>query len=184
MSKNIVLIGGRATGKSHIGRLLADRLKRPYYDMDDLIIYEVYGQKIPKLTSSRGWHVFRNIEAIVAIKLSTMRGAVISAGGGVVCDQDEDDKQFYSQRKVDALKKNSVVVWLHCSVATQIARMEQDDANRPSITGTKSTKEEMLEVMQLRYPWYEKAADVAFDTEKESPEEIIEKILALPQLVS
>jgi shikimate kinase len=178
--KNIALIGGRGSGKTTLSKLLASKLGRRMYAMDDLIVYEACGQSIPDLVRDRGWHHFRDLEMLVAAKLGSFQGIVIDCGGGVICDQDERDVQSYSDRKVTALKRNSIVVWLDCSSATQLERIG-GDPNRVPLTRGKSAREEMEEVMKLRRPWYRKAADYVINTDVNSPEQAVEKIVAISE---
>jgi len=175
---NIALIGGRGSGKSSVARLLARKLRRPLYVMDDLIVYELSGQSIPEVVQQKGWKFFRDVEYLVATKLGSFSGIIIDCGGGVICDQDEHNVQSYSERKVAALKKNSTIFFLDCPIEEQLKRMGEDP-NRPSLTGKKSAREEMEEIMKLRRPWYEKAADYVINSENLSLEESINKIIAI-----
>ncbi|HNT29853.1 MAG TPA: shikimate kinase [bacterium] len=176
MPQNIALIGGRGTGKSTVARQLADKLNRPLYVMDELIPEKADGLTIPEIVSQFGWKHFRELEYQVARKLSDLQDIVIDCGGGVVCEQDEQNNQSYSDRKIEALKKHGMIVWLDCPVALQIERIGADP-NRPSLTGNKSTLEEMEEVMHLRRPWYAQAADFTIATDKFTPDQIVEQIL-------
>lgn len=175
---NIVLIGGRATGKTTIAQLLAAKTTMPLYDMDHLISYEAHGLSIPDIVKQRGWHVFRDIEMLVALKLSNLQGVIIATGGGVICDQDEKNTQSYSDRKVQALKKNGMIIWLTCSLTTQLERMGTDP-NRPSLSGNQTAREELESIMAQRSPWYKQAADHSIETDTLSEDAIVEQIRTL-----
>jgi shikimate kinase len=58
---NIVLIGYRGTGKSAVGRLLADRLGLAFYDADELVENRG-GQSIQEMVTAKGWEFFRERE--------------------------------------------------------------------------------------------------------------------------
>lgn len=79
--KNIVLIGMPGSGKTTIGKLVANKLGRPFIDTDRLIA-EREGMGIPDIFKKRGEGHFRQIEAAVIEECSKLTGAVIAVGGG------------------------------------------------------------------------------------------------------
>ena len=84
--QNIVLVGMPGSGKSTVGRLLAEKLGRPFIDTDDLIT-ERYGD-IPALFASEGEAAFRDKESDVIRGIAARQGCVIATGGGAVLRQD------------------------------------------------------------------------------------------------
>ncbi len=80
---NIVLIGFRGTGKSTVGKLLANRLKRDFIDTDEYI-EKTTGKTIKDIFEKEGEEGFRKTEAETITKLSKMKNKIIAAGGGVV----------------------------------------------------------------------------------------------------
>ncbi len=80
---NIVLIGFRGTGKSTVGKLLANRLKRDFIDTDEYI-ERTTGKTIKDIFEGEGEEGFRKTEAETVAKLSKMDNKIIAAGGGVV----------------------------------------------------------------------------------------------------
>ncbi|MEI6222109.1 MAG: shikimate kinase [bacterium] len=174
---NIVFIGGRGTGKSTVSQAVATHFNRKCWVADDLITYEKSGQSIPEMVKEKGWHHFRDVEYQVINKLSGFNNIVIDSGGGAVTDLNEEGKQIFSERKVTALKKNSYVIWLQTPIAIACQRIGEDP-NRPSLTG-KSPLEEMQEIITLRSPWYEKAANTTFDTSVTSIQQIIETLIPI-----
>jgi len=84
---NIVLIGFMGTGKTTVGRLLAERLDLAFTDMDDCIV-ERAGKTIPAIFADDGEPAFRALEREVVIDLSARGGLVIATGGGVVLNPD------------------------------------------------------------------------------------------------
>ena len=80
------MMGFMASGKTRIGRLLADRLYRPYLDTDDLIIEKAEGMSIPDIFSKFGEKHFRRLEKEVVQEVANLNAHVISLGGGAVVD--------------------------------------------------------------------------------------------------
>ena len=79
--ENLVLIGMPGSGKSTVGRLLAERLGRPFYDLDEEIERRTK-KTIPTLFSEGGEALFRAEETDTVAELSKTTGAVIATGGG------------------------------------------------------------------------------------------------------
>ncbi|MBQ3101969.1 shikimate kinase [bacterium] len=80
---NIFLIGMMGSGKSTIGRLLADELGYEFVDMDS-IIEEQEGRLIAEIFAHEGEEHFRRIESHVLAELFEKENCVIACGGGVV----------------------------------------------------------------------------------------------------
>jgi shikimate dehydrogenase len=82
--ENIYLIGMPGSGKSTVGRALADAMGRPFFDADEAIV-QAAGKDIPTIFAKEGEDGFRRREAAAMAALAhTCRGAVIATGGGVV----------------------------------------------------------------------------------------------------
>ncbi|MEM9546848.1 MAG: shikimate kinase [Bacteroidota bacterium] len=82
---HIVLIGFMGSGKSTIGRLLAERLECPLLDMDE-IITEREKMSITDIFEKKGEHYFRKIESqVLQEALNSHEPSVISTGGGAPC---------------------------------------------------------------------------------------------------
>ncbi len=140
---NIVLIGGRGSGKSTVSKALAEKLGMRLFVMDDLICYEENGKSIPEIVQEHSWNYFRDLEYNIALKLSYFKDIIIDCGGGVVTDLDKGVKQIFSTRKVKALSRNSIIIWLKISPLIACERIGEDP-NRPSLTGNKSAQEERI----------------------------------------
>lgn len=164
---NIVLIGYRGTGKSTVGKILADRLGRELVSTDAEIIRRAR-LPVPDIVQRFGWDHFRDLESEVCRDLAGKDGLIIDTGGGAVL----------RQQNVDCLKKSGVLVWLTATVPTIIERIG-GDTQRPSLTGTKSFTEEVEEVLRERQPKYKAAANHIIQTDGRSVTEVAETILAL-----
>jgi shikimate kinase len=167
---NLVLIGYRGSGKSAVGRRLADRLKMTFVDTDDLI-EERQGIPITDIVKSRGWGHFRKLENNVIEEISKKDHLIIAPGGGAILDTDN----------VKALKKNGFILWLKADKQTLLKRINQDqgtNARRPTLTG-KGTLEEVKEVLSLREPIYQRTSETQIDTSTLDVEAVVERILAI-----
>ena len=79
--ENIVLIGMASSGKSTVGKILAERQGRKFYDTDKLIV-ERAGMDVAEIFDNYGEEKFREIEREVVSDIAKASGAVIATGGG------------------------------------------------------------------------------------------------------
>jgi shikimate kinase/3-dehydroquinate synthase len=79
--RHVILVGFMAAGKSTVGRVLAERLGRPFLDMDTLCEARS-GLSVPDLFACHGAPAFRRLERAVARSLAAEPPAVVAAGGG------------------------------------------------------------------------------------------------------
>jgi len=168
MSKHVVFIGFRATGKTTVGKMVAQFLRRKFVDTD-VLIEERAGQSIAEIVKEEGWPGFRQREKETIKELTQEHDLVIAVGGGAVLDEEN----------VRYLKQNGILIWLKASPETICNRLNQDkktDSQRPSLTGKEVTAE-IEEVLKQRLPIYQKVADIEIDTEKYSLEEIVKLVI-------
>ena len=140
---NLVLIGYRATGKTSVGARLAEALRRPFVDLDQVLVREA-GRSVADIVAQGGWAEFRRLEKALVARYRDASGQVLATGGGVVLDPDN----------VAALRENGILIWLTADPAAIQARLAQDqprDANRPSLTGD-DTVREVSKVLEERVP--------------------------------
>ena len=164
---NIVLIGYRGTGKSAVGELLALRLKMPCIGMDAEIVKRA-GMSIPEIVEKYGWQKFRDMESEEARELAGLDNIIVDTGGGVV-ERPEN---------IEALKTNSIIIWLKASVDTIVSRI-QGDTERPALTAGKTFTEEIAEVLERRVPKYKSAAQYEIDTDESTPEQVADRIIEI-----
>jgi shikimate kinase len=164
---NLVLIGYRGTGKSSVATLLTERLKRRAVSTDSEIIARAK-LSIPEIVKQFGWDHFRDLESEVCRNVASQDNLIIDTGGGAIL----------RQQNVDALKANGMLFWLTAETET-IRRRIGGDAQRPSLTSTKSFTEEIEEVMRERRPKYLAAADQVIATDERSIDQVAQTILAL-----
>jgi shikimate kinase len=164
---NIVLIGYRGTGKSHVGTILAKRYNRSLVSIDAEIV-KAAGKSIPEIVAASGWPAFRDLETAEARKLAGCDHLVIDCGGGII-ERPEN---------VAILQVNAKVFWLRAEVATIVARIA-DDNQRPALVAGKTFTEEIAEVLEIRTPKYRAAAHYEIVTDGLTPEAVAAKIADL-----
>lgn len=159
----IVLIGFRGTGKTTLGTTLANVLKRPFIDTDQLIVANAK-LSIPEIFEKEGETRFRNLEkkAIASIEAPD---AVIACGGGAILDPEN----------ANLLKRDGYLLWLTADSGT-IADRIRGDANRPPLTKL-LLEEEVATLLAQRAPLYERYADHNISTEEKSIDELIKEII-------
>jgi shikimate kinase len=173
--RNLVLIGGRGCGKSSVARRILRRNRNfDLFCLDTLIRYEAGGLAIPAIVERDGWRGFRELEIRVVEKVSVFqREALLDCGGGVVVELDERDREIFSERKVAAIRRHGLVVYLQRDPEYLLGRIGEDP-NRPELSNTHS----FLELMERRDPWYRAAADLVLDCGTQSKDELVEDVLA------
>jgi shikimate kinase len=163
----IVLIGYRGTGKSVVGQLLATRLGMPCIGMDARIV-EKAGTSIPEIVSNYGWQGFRDLESEEARELARRDGVIVDTGGGVI----------ERAENIEALEKNSLIIWLKASVDTIVSRI-QGGTERPALTSGKTFTEEVAEVLERRMPKYKAAAHYEVDTDELTAEQVADRVIEI-----
>ena len=167
--RKIILTGYRATGKSVVGRSLAERLEVSFIDMDEVLVAR-HGE-ISEMVKERGWDYFRTREKELLSELAVAREVVISAGGGAVMHRQE----------WQALKDTGLVVWLTADLETICRRLGADPlsgSQRPSLTG-EDIRTEAARVLAEREPLYRQGSHLEIDSIRPVPEVVaeIEKVL-------
>lgn len=164
---HVVLVGLMATGKTTVGRIVADELDRPLHDSDQQVESRT-GRTVRDIWRTDGEDAFRELEAeALADALDAPEPSVIAAAGGVVL----------AERNRRRLKQADVeVVWLRASVDTLLDRVRAaDDTHRPLLDDDPAGK---LEAMARdRGAFYDDVADVVFDVDGCSPAEVAAQIV-------
>jgi shikimate kinase len=163
---NIVLIGMRGSGKSTVGALLAQRLKKDFRELD-AEVGELESMTIKEMVEKHGWDYFRDRETEIVKNAAGGDNTVISTGGGVVIRPEN----------ISALKQNGICVYLRTPLNLLLQRVGGEASKLPRLTNATSIAEEMSKVMEGRAPRYEAAADEIVDTEFHSSEQVVEEIL-------
>lgn len=154
---NIVLVGMPGSGKSTVGKRLAQALGRPFVDTDTLIV-EAAGRSIPDIFAADGEEVFRTYETEAVKQAGMMSGAVIATGGGVVT----------RQRNYAPLSQNGRIVFIKRDLARLPTR------GRPL---SQTTPPEAMYAKRL--PLYEAFADATVDNNGSVEDTVADILTAL-----
>jgi len=157
---NIYLIGFMGSGKSTIGKLLAERLGYKYIDTDEEIEKET-GLKISEIFEKYGEKYFRELEKKKIKELSEQSELVVSTGGGLPANNEN----------MEVMKKTGEVIWLKIDFETFLSRTD-GDPNRPLL---KEDINKLKDRFNGRKRFYSQA-DIVIDGNK-PVEEVLEDIL-------
>ncbi len=167
-ARGVALVGYRGTGKSTVGRILADRLGRPFADADREIEARA-GRPIRSIFAEDGEPAFREWEARVLADLTSgLPGGVVATGGGAVLAE--------ANRR--ALRGFGLVAWLTADPETLAQRLSHARgglADRPPLTGA-GTLAEIADVLAARAPLYREVAHVVVETAGRSPRQVAEAV--------
>ncbi|MBF0537825.1 MAG: shikimate kinase [Nitrospirae bacterium] len=163
--KNIVFTGFMGTGKTTVGCLLSETLGRPLIDIDSEI-ETATAMKINEIFATHGEARFRQIETDMAMKVSKIKGVIISTGGGIVLREEN----------MTHLRRNGYVVCLMAMPETILSRLAGSD-DRPLLK-VPNPLQKILELLDFRRPFYEKA-DLIIDTDDKTPEMVVAEIIAM-----
>jgi shikimate kinase len=162
--KSIVLIGPPGSGKSTVGKALARRLKRSFFDTDSMI-EEKSQKKIGEIFVDQGEDEFRKIEFIVLQDVLQTPGSVISLGGGAPIKKQ-------SQELIAAA--NVFVVYLDISLASAAPRVGFN-RDRPLLLGNPRAQWQTLN--EIRRPIYQSLASMSIKVDDMKVEEIVSQIV-------
>ncbi len=150
-------------GKTSVGRLLAKRLGKAFYDSDQVIESRT-GVKIPVIFDVEGEAGFRQRERAIIDELSGLERIVLATGGGAVLT--EHNRQ--------CLRARGTVVYLRASVQDLWNRTRQDK-NRPLLK-TADPLARLTELHAHRDPIYQELAHVTMDTGRQSLRALVERL--------
>ena len=163
MRLNIIFIGFMGSGKSSIGRHLAQELNMNFVDIDELIQKHV-GMSVREIFTQKGESFFRVQEQNLSKKFGSQSNLVISTGGGIVLNQDT----------MKFLLKKGFAIYLECDFDTIVQRITAEDT-RPLFNLEELPKFKQL--FEFRKQFYEKYAKFTIDVGPKSINLVISEIL-------
>lgn len=164
---NIILVGFMASGKTTVGKMLADVLVQDFYDTDDYLVNK-FKLSIPEFFEAFGEDRFREAETY-ALRALLKYAPVISTGGGIILKS--------INRKL--LKESGyVIVFLDASFETIQIRLTMDENDTRPLASA-SQMMQLKERYEMRQGYYREVADLVIDTTDKTPVKVIEEIKAL-----
>lgn len=160
---NIALIGFMGTGKTSVGRLVAEQLHFDYLDTDEMI-QAATGKTITEIFSACGEPSFRELEERTVAELAGKTQTVISAGGGVPVNP----------KNLNSLKTHALVVCLWASPA-KIWERVRNQTHRPLLQDADPQKK-IHELLAAREPFY-RQADILLNTDSRSLREVAQQVI-------
>ncbi len=143
---NIALIGMPASGKTSVGKVLSEKLKKIFIDSDDEII-KTENKTIPQIFGEFGEGYFRGVEKSIIKDISMLNSQIISTGGGAVLNPEN----------IENLKGNARVYFLDRPLEMLIAT-----SDRP----LSSNRSDLEKRYNERYELYKSSADIIVDGSK------------------
>lgn len=165
MRTNIALIGFMGTGKSAVGKTLAEKLGLKFVEMD-LLIEETAGKPIPDIFQQDGEIAFRELEIGVTKKAAQGSRQVIACGGGMVLNK----------INVDRLRETSRMVYLKASPRKIMERTSADINERP-LLDVPDPAQRIRELFDFRKPFYERSTDITINTSRLSIDKVADLII-------
>jgi shikimate kinase len=175
----ITLTGFMGSGKTTVGKVLADFLGCPFMDLDDLIVKKA-GKSIPEIFAQDGEAAFRQLEARLlrqTVEKYTENTVVLALGGGAVT----------APASAALLREKTVCIYLRATLETLLSRLEGETAGRPllnEIPGQAGNdvmpgpdRASVASRLAAREPLYEQTAHVIIDTDGLSPDEVADEII-------
>lgn len=163
---NIILIGFMGSGKSSVGKVLAEKLQRDFIDMDDEI-EGMANKTINDIFAEYGEEHFRELETSYLEKIAMQKNKVIATGGGVVLKEEN----------IELLKKIGTVVFLSTPLEKLIKNLT-DDTQRP-LLNVKDKEEVVGNLLKKREEIYFNAASMIIQTKDKGINEVADEIIKL-----
>jgi len=161
--KNIVLVGFMGTGKTAVGRRLAEALGMEFVELDAEVEARE-GMSIKEIFERYGEPYFRDLETEAVKRFSEKEGLVISTGGGVVLRKEN----------MDALRKKGIILCLWAEPETILQRTSKN-SDRP-LLNVPDPLSKIKELLSYRRPFYEKA-DIMITTDSKDIDEVVKEII-------
>lgn len=165
MIRHVVLIGLPGSGKTTVGKLVADTLKAPFLDIDATVSRRE-GRPISMIFAEKGEAVFREMERVEVEAALAGSPAIIAPGGGWAAQQGA----------LSSVQQRGLVVYLKTRPETAATRAAPQ-GNRPLLMGEDPALQ-MRQLLNDREPFYV-LADATVETDRMAPAKVVEEVVRL-----
>jgi shikimate kinase len=160
---NIYFCGMIGTGKTTIGRRLAQNLALDFYDLDQEMD-RILGYSFHKLVKDEGWVVFRELEYSICKRFAAIDQAIICLGGGTV----------RYEWNLDAIRGSGRIILLTAALEELIRRVKL--ADRPRVNIGTTVEEDIRLIWQKSRDKYYAAADLVYATDQKNIDEEVREL--------
>lgn len=166
----IFLIGFMASGKTTVGRLLAERLDWTFVDLDK-VIEDAAGKTVADIFAAEGEAGFRKRETEALREVTRRRKVVVATGGGAPCREEN----------ITAMLATGRVFWLDVSPEEAVRRAGKA-SGRPLLDGADDPVAAARKLLDARRGFYERA-HAGVVTMDQSPSEIVNELLRISMVI-
>lgn len=159
----MVLVGFMASGKTTVGRLIAERTGWHFVDLDREV-ERATGRSVEEIFRSDGEEAFRELEARVTREAALPERAVVATGGGWMARPELRDRW-----------EGAVRVWLEVAPDDVLERLGDRVGSRPLLAGDSPARTARA-ILERRRGDYARA-EVRVDTAERTPEEVADEVL-------
>ncbi|MDA0758739.1 MAG: shikimate kinase AroK [Proteobacteria bacterium] len=163
---NIFIVGPMGSGKTTVGKIVANELFLEFHDTDATIEKKT-GVTIDWIFDIEGEQGFRKRETLVLKDLVALNSIVLATGGGIVIEPENRE----------LLAARGTVFYLHTPLSTQIDRTSKDK-DRPLLKGQDPSKV-LSDLQESRQAFYEEVADHIINSENKNGSEVANEIVKL-----
>jgi len=165
---SIALIGFMGTGKTVVGKNLANKLDKDYKFIEtDEIIEEMAGKSIPEIFKEDGEIRFRELEIAACKKVSQLKNVIVSCGGGVVLNK----------INIDYIKQDFHIVLLIATPEEILKRIMKEGEKKRPLLDRPDPMKEIKALLKFRSSFYGAHAIFTVDTTSKSIDEIVSEII-------
>jgi shikimate kinase len=165
MNKNIILIGMMGSGKTTIGKQLAEAMHYDFLDTDETILEQTEYASITDLFNEEGEDYFRMLENDLLKKIQHLNKTIIATGGGMIINPEN----------VELLRTMGEIIYLQSTVQNLVSHLDHH-SDRPLIN-KKSMKKDLKKILNRRSETYIKSADIIINVEELTVEDIVNEII-------
>lgn len=162
---NIYIMGFMGTGKTTVGRLLADKMNRQFVDLDQEI-EKREDKKIAEIFDDNGEQYFRELETVLLMEFAQADNMVVATGGGSIANH----------TNLEIVQKNGQLVALMAS-PEEILKRTSVNSDRP-LLNVENPEDTIKRLLFERAPFYMKANHIVETTEM-TPDEVVSQIQEL-----